>query len=200
MPLSPDPDGSLIKGHLPNQTQLVLAHCVAGSNGGFLSPIKPQPALLGVFLPLPRTDAMDMPGEDEYVYGYEYEFDLENPFTSPADEPIASLLDAEGHHAPSVSAAASAVRRDAARFISKVRVFLMCCSSRGSFSRAVRPLPFLIRSASVGPGAVRRGARRAPAGGLPRAELRGSLPLQRPIAGKKAKDGVFLSRIYNISV
>ncbi|KAE8813725.1 Cyclin-D6-1 [Hordeum vulgare] len=64
---------------------------------------------------------MDMPGEDEYVYGYEYEFDLENPFTSPADEPIASLLDAEGHHAPSVSAAASAVRRDAARFISKVR-------------------------------------------------------------------------------
>ncbi|KAF7000524.1 hypothetical protein CFC21_016415 [Triticum aestivum] len=64
---------------------------------------------------------MDMPGEDEYVYGYEYEFDLENPFTSPADEPIASLLDAEAHHAPSVSAAASAVRRDAARFISKVR-------------------------------------------------------------------------------
>uniref|UniRef100_A0A453BAZ7 Cyclin-like domain-containing protein n=1 Tax=Aegilops tauschii subsp. strangulata TaxID=200361 RepID=A0A453BAZ7_AEGTS len=62
-----------------------------------------------------------MPGKDEYVYGYEYEFDLENPFTSPADEPIASLLDAEAHHAPSVSAAASAVRRDAARFISKVR-------------------------------------------------------------------------------
>nr|TKW35255.1 hypothetical protein SEVIR_2G360600v2 [Setaria viridis] len=51
----------------------------------------------------------------------EYEFDLENPFTSPADEPIASLLEAEGHHAPSVSAAASAARRDAAGFISKVR-------------------------------------------------------------------------------
>ncbi|KAI4969363.1 hypothetical protein ZWY2020_000277 [Hordeum vulgare] len=64
---------------------------------------------------------MDMPGEDEYVYGYEYEFDLENPFTSPADEPIASLLDAEGHHAPFVSAAAFAVRCDTARFISKVR-------------------------------------------------------------------------------
>ncbi|XP_044959237.1 cyclin-D6-1-like [Hordeum vulgare subsp. vulgare] len=84
-------------------------------------PIKPEPAVLGVFLPLPRTDAMDMPGEDEYVYGYEYEFDLENPFTSPADEPIASLLDAEGHHAPFVSAAAFAVRCDTARFISKVR-------------------------------------------------------------------------------
>uniref|UniRef100_A0ACD5YQU0 Uncharacterized protein n=1 Tax=Avena sativa TaxID=4498 RepID=A0ACD5YQU0_AVESA len=64
---------------------------------------------------------MDMPGEEEYVYEYDNEFDLENPFTSPADEPIASLLDAEGHHSPSVSAAASAVRRDAAGFISKVR-------------------------------------------------------------------------------
>lgn len=52
---------------------------------------------------------------------YEYEFDLENPFTNPAEEPIASLLEAEGHHAPSVSAAASAARRDAASFISKVR-------------------------------------------------------------------------------
>jgi cyclin D6 len=51
----------------------------------------------------------------------DYEFDLENPFTSPADEPIASLLEAEGHHAPSVSAAVSAARRDAAGFISKVR-------------------------------------------------------------------------------
>ncbi|XP_052161155.1 cyclin-D6-1 isoform X1 [Oryza glaberrima] len=55
------------------------------------------------------------------VEAYEYEFDLENPFTSPADEPIASLLDAEGHHSPSVSAAASAARREAAGFISKVR-------------------------------------------------------------------------------
>ncbi|CAM0906236.1 unnamed protein product [Alopecurus aequalis] len=64
---------------------------------------------------------MDMPGEEEYVYEYDNEFDLENPFTSPADEPIASLLDAEGHHSPSVSAAASAVRRDAVGFISKVR-------------------------------------------------------------------------------
>ncbi|CAL5062222.1 unnamed protein product [Urochloa decumbens] len=52
---------------------------------------------------------------------FEYEFDLENPFTSPDDEPIASLLDAESHHAPSVSAAASAARRDAAAFISQVR-------------------------------------------------------------------------------
>ncbi|KAF8669233.1 hypothetical protein HU200_051565 [Digitaria exilis] len=52
---------------------------------------------------------------------YEFEFDLENPFISAAEEPIASLLDAEGHHAPSVSAVASAVRRDAAGFISKVR-------------------------------------------------------------------------------
>ncbi|GJN32705.1 hypothetical protein PR202_gb21227 [Eleusine coracana subsp. coracana] len=52
---------------------------------------------------------------------YEIEFDLENPFTSPADEPIASLLDAEGEHSPSVSAAASAARRAAAGFISKVR-------------------------------------------------------------------------------
>ncbi|KAM0847514.1 hypothetical protein ACQ4PT_054976 [Festuca glaucescens] len=64
---------------------------------------------------------MDMPGEEEYAYEYDNEFDLENPFTSPADEPIASLLDAEGHHSPSVSAAASAARRDAAGFISKVR-------------------------------------------------------------------------------
>nr|CAB3458293.1 unnamed protein product [Digitaria exilis] len=52
---------------------------------------------------------------------YEFEFDLEDPFISAADEPIASLLDAEGHHAPSVSAVASTVRRDAAGFISKVR-------------------------------------------------------------------------------
>lgn len=58
---------------------------------------------------------------EEYAYEYDNEFDLENPFTSPADEPIASLLDAEGHHSPSVSAAASAARRDAAGFISKVR-------------------------------------------------------------------------------
>lgn len=58
---------------------------------------------------------------EEDAYEYEYEFDLENPFTTPADEPIASLLDAEGHHAPSLSAAASAARRDAAAFISKVR-------------------------------------------------------------------------------
>ncbi|KAM0900829.1 hypothetical protein ACQ4PT_020396 [Festuca glaucescens] len=63
---------------------------------------------------------MNMPGE-EYAYEYDNEFDLENPFTSPADEPIASLLDAEGHHSPSVSAAASAARRDAAGSISKVR-------------------------------------------------------------------------------
>ncbi|KQK15808.1 cyclin-D6-1 isoform X2 [Brachypodium distachyon] len=62
---------------------------------------------------------MDMAGEEEYAY--EYEFDLENPFTSPADEPIASLLDAEGPHSPSVSAAASSARRQAAGFISKVR-------------------------------------------------------------------------------
>ena len=60
-------------------------------------------------------------GEWELREEDEYEFDLENPFTSPADEPIASLLDAKGHHAPSVSAAASAVRRDATGFISKVR-------------------------------------------------------------------------------
>ncbi|KAL6856087.1 hypothetical protein ACP4OV_018889 [Aristida adscensionis] len=59
--------------------------------------------------------------EQEDDAAYEYEFDLENPFTSPADEPIASLLGAEGHHAPSVPAAASAARRDAAAFISKVR-------------------------------------------------------------------------------
>ncbi|XP_062190588.1 cyclin-D6-1-like isoform X2 [Phragmites australis] len=52
---------------------------------------------------------------------FEYEFDLENPFTSPADEPIATLLDAEGYHSTSVSAAASDARRDAAGFISKVR-------------------------------------------------------------------------------
>ncbi|NP_001149068.1 CYCD6 isoform 1 [Zea mays] len=58
---------------------------------------------------------------EEDAYAYEFEFDLENPFTSPADEPIASLLDAEGHHAPSISAAASATRRAAAAFISKVR-------------------------------------------------------------------------------
>ncbi|KAJ1291379.1 hypothetical protein BS78_02G311800 [Paspalum vaginatum] len=63
------------------------------------------------------TAGWDLREED----AFEYEFDLENPFTSPADEPIASLLDAEGHHAPSVSAAASAARRDAAGFISKVR-------------------------------------------------------------------------------
>ncbi|XP_062190592.1 cyclin-D6-1-like isoform X5 [Phragmites australis] len=50
---------------------------------------------------------------------FEYEFDLENPFTSPADEPIATLLDAEGYHSTSVSAAASDARRDAAGFISK---------------------------------------------------------------------------------
>uniref|UniRef100_A0A0D9X093 Cyclin-like domain-containing protein n=1 Tax=Leersia perrieri TaxID=77586 RepID=A0A0D9X093_9ORYZ len=61
---------------------------------------------------------------DEVAAAHEYdefEFDLENPFTSPADEPIASLLDAEGHHSPSVSAASSAARRDAASFISKVQ-------------------------------------------------------------------------------
>ncbi|TVU38445.1 hypothetical protein EJB05_11816 [Eragrostis curvula] len=57
--------------------------------------------------------------EDEDAY--EYEFDLENPFTSPADEPIASLLEAEAEHSPSVSAAASAARRAAVGFISKVR-------------------------------------------------------------------------------
>ena len=83
---------------------------------------------------------MAMPGEEEeYVYEYDNEFDLENPFTSPADEPIASLLDAEGHHSPSVSAAASAVRRDAVGFISKVRKALawrlatIPLLSRGSF-------------------------------------------------------------------
>uniref|UniRef100_A0A0E0LM41 Cyclin-like domain-containing protein n=1 Tax=Oryza punctata TaxID=4537 RepID=A0A0E0LM41_ORYPU len=65
---------------------------------------------------------MDMAtGEEEVVEAYDYEFDLENPFTSPADEPITSLLDAEGHHSPSVSAAASDARRVAAGFISKVR-------------------------------------------------------------------------------
>ncbi|CAN6205724.1 unnamed protein product [Urochloa humidicola] len=55
-------------------------------------------------------------GEDDA-----YEFDLENPFTSTDDEPIASLLDAEAHHAPSVSVAASAARREAAAYISQVR-------------------------------------------------------------------------------
>ncbi|KAL5196928.1 hypothetical protein ABZP36_000440 [Zizania latifolia] len=70
---------------------------------------------------------MDMAAEEEAAAAaaaaaaFEYELDLENPFISPADEPIASLLDAEGHHAPSVSAAASAARREAASFISKVR-------------------------------------------------------------------------------
>jgi hypothetical protein len=77
------------------------------------------------FLPLQsrgRGAAGDMAtGEWELREEDDYEFDLDNPFTSPADEPIASLLDAEGHHAPSVSAAASAARRDAAAFISKVR-------------------------------------------------------------------------------
>ncbi|XP_062187693.1 cyclin-D6-1-like isoform X2 [Phragmites australis] len=63
-----------------------------------------------------------MAGEREQEEdAYEYEFDLENPFTSPADEPIASLLDAGGHHSPSVTTAASAARRDAAGFIAKVR-------------------------------------------------------------------------------
>ncbi|ONM58266.1 CYCD6 [Zea mays] len=52
---------------------------------------------------------------EEDAYAYEFEFDLENPFTSPADEPIASLLDAEGHHAPSISAAASATRSPCTR-------------------------------------------------------------------------------------
>ncbi|CAD6217650.1 unnamed protein product [Miscanthus lutarioriparius] len=66
------------------------------------------------------TEEWELPEEDA-AYDYEFEFDLENPFTSPADEPIASLLDAEGHHAPSVSATASAARRDAVAFISKVR-------------------------------------------------------------------------------
>ncbi|KAL5198126.1 hypothetical protein ABZP36_001638 [Zizania latifolia] len=65
---------------------------------------------------------MDVAGEEEAAAAaYEYEFNLENPFISPADEPIACLLDAEGHHAPSVSAAASAARREAAGFIFKVR-------------------------------------------------------------------------------
>jgi hypothetical protein len=53
---------------------------------------------------------------------FDYEFDLENPFTSPADEPIASLLAAEGQHSPSVIAVASDTRRAAAGFIFKVRV------------------------------------------------------------------------------
>jgi hypothetical protein len=53
---------------------------------------------------------------------FDYEFDLENPFTSPADEPIASLLAAEGQHSPSVIAVASDARRAAAGFIFKVRV------------------------------------------------------------------------------
>ena len=66
------------------------------------------------------TEEWELPEEDA-AYDYEFEFDLENPFTSPADEPIASLLDAEAHHAPSVSAAASAARRNAVAFISKVR-------------------------------------------------------------------------------
>uniref|UniRef100_J3MLX8 Cyclin-like domain-containing protein n=1 Tax=Oryza brachyantha TaxID=4533 RepID=J3MLX8_ORYBR len=64
---------------------------------------------------------MDVAGEEVVNDEYGYEFDLENPFTSPADEPIASLLDAEGHHSPSVSAASSAARREAAAFISEVR-------------------------------------------------------------------------------
>ncbi|KAG8080157.1 hypothetical protein GUJ93_ZPchr0007g3479 [Zizania palustris] len=67
---------------------------------------------------------MDVAREEEVpaaAAAYEYEFDLENPFISPADEPIASLLDAEGYHAPSVPAAASAARREAAGFIFKVR-------------------------------------------------------------------------------
>jgi cyclin D6 len=67
------------------------------------------------------TEEWALPDEEDAAYDYEFEFDLENPFTSPADEPIASLLDAEAHHAPSVSAAASAARRDAVAFISKVR-------------------------------------------------------------------------------
>ncbi|CAO1941625.1 unnamed protein product [Urochloa humidicola] len=59
--------------------------------------------------------------EDAYEYEYEFDFDLENPFASSDDGPIASLLDAESHHAPSVSVAASAARREAAAFISRVR-------------------------------------------------------------------------------
>ncbi|CAN6219205.1 unnamed protein product [Urochloa humidicola] len=59
--------------------------------------------------------------EDAYEYEFDFDFDLENPFASSDDGPIASLVDAEAHHAPSVSVAASAVRRDAAAFISRVR-------------------------------------------------------------------------------
>jgi cyclin D6 len=88
---------------------------------------------------------------EEYAYEYDNEFDLENPFTSPADEPIASLLDAEGHHSPSVSAAASAARRDAAGFISKVKGPAAISSSTLWFFLSLRiirrrahPLPILI--------------------------------------------------------
>jgi cyclin D6, plant len=50
-----------------------------------------------------------------------FEFDLENPFASPDDEPIARLLVAEAEHSTSVPDAASAARRGAAGFIAKVR-------------------------------------------------------------------------------
>jgi len=50
-----------------------------------------------------------------------FEFDLENPFTSPDDEPIARLLIAEAEHSASVPDAASAARRGATGFIAKVR-------------------------------------------------------------------------------
>jgi hypothetical protein len=50
-----------------------------------------------------------------------FEFDLENPFTSPDDEPIARLLIAEAEHSASVPNAASTARRGAAGFIAKVR-------------------------------------------------------------------------------
>jgi hypothetical protein len=53
----------------------------------------------------------------------------------------------------------------------------------------------LTRSASIGPGAIRRRARRAPARRLPRAQLCGSLPLQAAIGGKdsvtRERRGVF---------
>lgn len=143
------------------------------------------------------TEEWELQLPEEDAYDYEFEFDLENPFTSPADEPIASLLDAEGHHAPSVSAAASAARRDAVAFISKVRGCPHAPPHSLSLLSGFSVWDFrcsLTRSASIGPGALRRRARRAPARRLPRAQLRGSLPLQAAIGGEDsslARDGVY---------
>jgi hypothetical protein len=111
---------------------------------------------------------MDMPGEEEeYVYEYDNEFDLENPFTSPADEPIASLLDAEGHHSPSVSAAASAVRRDAAGFIAKVLCplcgsFFPSCGASPSYFNLIGPVRRPPRCATTTSSPFTRGSPTSP--------------------------------------